>query len=211
MENREKKETESTNCDTSKDKNVINNDDFSSKNKVDSQAIGLSSDKESQEACKVVKNGKYDASEKEKVNTTNVSSSLPAKNCLPAEIPSSLVTSKEEEKDIGDHVGDTKTSNENSFSSTSKPTSEVNTPITKNATTFHESEAQHDTKKDSSKISEQTSSQKGDNISAMKALTNSPSVDKRPPPLPRRQSQEKVYYRQNGFKYEIFILSILIK
>ena len=35
MENREKKETENTNCDTSKDKNVINNDDFSSKNKVD--------------------------------------------------------------------------------------------------------------------------------------------------------------------------------
>ena len=59
MENREKKETENTNCDTAKDKNVINNDDFSSKNKVDSQAIGLSSDKESQEACKVVKNGKY--------------------------------------------------------------------------------------------------------------------------------------------------------
>ena len=57
MEKREKKETESTNCDTSKDKNVINNDDLSSKNKVDSQAVGLSSDKESQEACKVVKNG----------------------------------------------------------------------------------------------------------------------------------------------------------
>ena len=82
MENREKKETESTNCDTSKDKNVINNDDFSSKNKVDSQAIGLSSDKESQEACKVVKNGKYDASEKEKVNTSNVSSF-----CFPLSIP----------------------------------------------------------------------------------------------------------------------------
>ena len=82
MENREKKETESTNCDTSKDKNVINNDDSSSKNKVDSQAIGLSSDKESQEACKVVKNGKYDASEKEKVNTSNVSSF-----CFPLSIP----------------------------------------------------------------------------------------------------------------------------
>ena len=194
MENLEKKETESTNCDTSKDKNVINNDDFSSKNKVDSQAIGLSSDKESQEACKVVKNGKYDASEKEKVNTTNVSSSLPAKNCLPAEIPSSLVTSKEERKDIGDHVGDTKTSNENSFSSTSKPTNEVITSITKKVTTLSDSEAQHDTKKDHSKISDQTSSQKGDNISAMKPVTNSPSVDKKPPPLPRRQSQEKVNY-----------------
>ena len=194
MENREKKETESTNCDTSKDKNVINNDDLSSKNKVDSQAIGLSSDKESQEACKVVKNGKYDASEKEKVNTTNVSSSLSAKNCLPAEIPL-LVTSKEERKDIGDHVGDAKTSNENSSSSTSKPTNEAITSITKNVTALRDGESQNDTKKDSSKISDQTSSQKNDNISAIKTLTNSPSLDKRPPPLPRRQSQEKVHYR----------------
>ena len=196
MENREKKETESTNCDTSKDKNVINNDDLSSKNKADSQAIGLSSDKESQEACKVVKNGKYDASEKEKVNTLNaMSSSLPAKNCLPAEIPSSLVTSKEERKDIGDHVGDTKTSNENSSSSTSKPTNEAITSITKNVTALRDCESQNDTKKDSSKILDQTSSQKNDNISAIKTLTNSPSLDKRPPPLPRRQSQEKVHYR----------------
>ena len=189
------------NCDTPEDTNVINHDGSVTKNKVDNLAA-VSLDKGSQVASEVVDMDRNNASANAEKGKTNLSE--PAKSSVPVEIPP-LISIAEEKKKT--HISrDLNSSKDNLLCEIQVSKEETDISIENNSNpqtgvNNRGNVSNSDNEKDFSRKSFSISENTNEKITDLNNGNLSPPIVKKPPPLPRRQSEKVSIDKAVWFKY----------
>ena len=194
------KQKDGKNCDTRNDTNVINHDGSVKKNKVDKLAA-VSLDKGSQEATEVVDMDKNTASD-ENAEKGNTNLSEPAKSSVPVEIPPlNSIAEKKKETHISVELNSSK---ENSLcekqvskEKTIENISKIESGVNKGTGNVSSGDNEKDFSQKTFSISENTNEKTND----FDTHNQSSPIVKKPPPLPRRQSEKVSIDNKVGFKY----------